>query len=291
MLALHLSPGFTPTDATPIVFSAFTFSGGEPHIKLNLPVTGNPALSGQAVPEPVLITQRATSGADFMLLLLATDALRRAGYDRLSVLLPYFPAARQDRLMVAGEPLSVRVYADLINAQQYDRVYVFDPHSDVTAALLNKAQVINDQSFVAKVLTQFDPEAVCLVSPDAGALKKIHKLSTALGGIPVVVCDKERDVRTGDLTGFRVFADDLTGRQCLIVDDICDGGGTFTGLATELQKLNPARVSLAVSHGIFSKGLAPLTSALDHVYTTDSFSSLPSTDVFTQIALKNLITL
>ena len=142
-----------------------------------------------------------------------------------------------------------------------------------------------------QVLTNYDPSTVCLISPDAGALKKIHKLSTALGGVPVVVCDKERDVRTGALTGFRVFANELAGRHCLIVDDICDGGGTFVGLAAELRKLNPASVSLAVSHGIFSKGLAPLTSALAQVYTTDSFSTLTSTDAVTQFALKNLITL
>ncbi|RYF50195.1 MAG: ribose-phosphate pyrophosphokinase, partial [Cytophagaceae bacterium] len=171
MLALHLSPGFAPTDATPIAFTAFIFSGGEPHIKLDLPVAGN-------VPEPVLITQRVTNAADFMQVLLATDALRRAGYKQLSLMLPYFPAARQDRLMVPGEPLSVRVYADLINAQHYEHVYVYDPHSDVTPALLNNVQVIDNQLFVATVLTHFDPNRLCLVSPDAGALKKIHKLST-----------------------------------------------------------------------------------------------------------------
>ncbi|RYF48025.1 MAG: phosphoribosyltransferase [Cytophagaceae bacterium] len=83
----------------------------------------------------------------------------------------------------------------------------------------------------------------------------------------------------------------LGGFESLIVDDICDGGGTFIGLAAELRKLNPERISLAVSHGIFSKGIDPLTNWLDHVYTTDSFSTLTSTDAFTQIALKNLITL
>lgn len=283
MLALHLSPGFTPTAAKPIPFQTFTFSGGEPHIKLDL--------SGVAAHEPVLITQRAQNAADFMLLLLATDALRRAGYGRLSLLLPYFPAARQDRLMVPGEPLSVRLYADLINAQHYEQIYVYDPHSDVTPALLNGVQVITNHAFIEQVLTQFDRETVCLVAPDAGALKKIHKLSTALGGVPVVVCDKERDVKTGALTGFRVFADSLQGRHCLIVDDICDGGGTFVGLAAELRTQQPASVSLAVSHGIFSRGIAPLTSVLDHIYTTTSFSTLLAADGLTQIDLATLLTL
>jgi ribose-phosphate pyrophosphokinase len=284
MKALNLSPGFALTQAESINFETFTFKGGEPHIKLELP-------DGIDVQEPVLITQRVANSQDFMLLLLATDALRRAGYDRLQLLIPYFPAARQDRLMIPGEPLSVRVYADLINAQYYDRVMVFDPHSDVTPALLNRVQVLTNEAFVAQVLTHFDRDRVCLVAPDAGALKKIHKLSTALGGLPVVVCDKERDVRTGALTGFRVFADGLSGRQCLIVDDICDGGGTFVGLTAELRKLNPESVSLAVSHGIFSKGVAALTHVLDQVYTTDSFATLPEQVRFAQIELKNIITL
>ncbi len=285
MKALHLSPGFAPTDATAIPFETFVFKGGEPHIKLQLPTNGIDAS------ESVLITQRVANSNDFMLLLLATDALRRAGYERLSLLIPYFPAARQDRLMVPGEPLSVRVYADLINAQHYDKVWVFDPHSDVTPALLDKGKSIDNQKFVAQVLTRFDRETISLVSPDAGAFKKIHKLATALGGLPVVVCDKIRDVKTGALMGFQVFEDDLSGRHCLIVDDICDGGGTFVGIAAELRKLNPLSVSLAVSHGIFSKGTQPLTDALDHVYTTDSFSTRPDEPEFTQLPLKNLITL
>ena len=282
MIALHLSPGFQPGPYPSVPFDAFVFNGGEPHIKLHLPADVD-------LTEPVLITQRVANSADFMLVLLATDALRRSGLQHISLLIPYFPAARQDRPMVYGEPLSVRVYADLINAQHYDRVMVFDPHSDVTPALLAQVQVINNQAFVAQALTQYDRTSVTLIAPDAGAAKKIHKLAQGLGGLPVVLGEKVRDVRTGALTGFQVFANDLSHRHCLIVDDICDGGGTFIGLAAELRKLNPASVSLAVSHGIFSKGLAPLTDVLDHVYTTDSFSTLAPANAFTQIGLGTLL--
>ncbi|MBO0934376.1 ribose-phosphate diphosphokinase [Fibrella aquatilis] len=284
MIALHLSPGFSPGPFKTITHESFIFKGGEPHIKLKLTADVDPA-------DPVLITQRVANSADFMLVLLATDALRRADFQRVSLLMPYFPAARQDRPMVEGEPLSVRVYADLINAQHYDRVTVFDPHSDVTPALLNHVQVVTNQAFITQVLTGFDRETVTLIAPDAGAAKKIHKLAQELGGLPVVLGEKVRDVRTGALTGFQVFADDLGGRHCLIVDDICDGGGTFIGLAAELRKLNPASVSLAVSHGIFSKGLAPLTDMLDHVYTTDSFATLTPAHAFTQTELNTLLQL
>lgn len=272
MKALHLSAGFEPVAYEAIPHESFVFHGGEPHIKLNVPQRGIASPVDSA--EEVLITQRATNAAEFMLILLATDALRRAGYRRISLLLPYFPAARQDRPMVPGEPLSIRVYADLINAQNFERVIVFDPHSDVTPALLNNVEIVTNQGFIEQVLTHFDRETVTLIAPDAGAAKKIHKLAVALGGLPVVLGEKVRDVRTGALMGFQVFADILSGRHCLIVDDICDGGGTFVGLAAELRKLNPAGVSLAVSHGIFSKGFAPLTAVLDRVFTTDSFKTI-----------------
>lgn len=278
MVALNLSPNFQPVAATSLAFDSFIFNGGEPHIKLHLPTDIDRA-------EPVLITQRVANSAHFMLVLLATDALRRAGFARLQLLLPYFPAARQDRQMVPGEPLSVRVYADLINAQHYDCVTILDPHSDVTPAVVNNVQTVDNKDFIDSVLADFNRETTCLVAPDAGAMKKIHKLAVALGGLPVVTGEKTRDVRTGALTGFTVFADDLSNRHCLIVDDICDGGGTFIGLAAELRKLNPASVSLAVTHGIFSKGIAALTNVLDHVYTTDSFSTLPNEARFTQISL------
>jgi ribose-phosphate pyrophosphokinase len=91
-----------------------------------------------------------------MQLLLATDALRRAGFRKISAWLPYFPAARQDRIMMPGEPLSVKVYAQIINAQGYERVMVFDPHSDVTPALLDRAEVTTSLPFVQKVLQLLD---------------------------------------------------------------------------------------------------------------------------------------
>jgi ribose-phosphate pyrophosphokinase len=109
-----------------------------------------------------------------------------------------------------------------------------------------------------------------LISPDGGALKKIYKVSEFLGGIEVVECSKSRDVKTGKLSGFKVYADDLEGKDCLIVDDICDGGGTFIGLADELKKKNAGKLYLAVSHGIFNKGFESLT-VFDKIFTTNSF--------------------
>ncbi|WP_299245433.1 ribose-phosphate diphosphokinase [uncultured Aquimarina sp.] len=262
MQYLHLDQSFTPFDKS-IEFTSFVFNGGEPHIKI----------SEKSISNEVTITHRLNSFNDVGLLLVATDALRRMDVKLINVLIPYFPAARQDRVMVSGESLSVKVYADIINAQKYNQVMVFDPHSEVTPALLNNVKVIENYEYVKQCLDHINEEVV-LISPDGGALKKIYKVSEYLGGIEVVECSKKRDVKTGKLSGFRVYEEDLKGKHCVIVDDICDGGGTFLGLATALKEKNAGKLSLVVSHGIFSKGFEALNTSFDTVFTTNSFRDI-----------------
>ncbi|MAB49189.1 MAG: phosphoribosylpyrophosphate synthetase [Flavobacteriaceae bacterium] len=275
---LNLDAQFQPFHSeNNIQFEVFTFSGGEPHIKILTDV------SNQA---KVTITTRIQSFNDFGLLLLAVDALRRYGVEKLNVFIPYFPAARQDRVMVKGEPLSVKVYADLFNQLNLNKVTIYDPHSEVTPAVLNNCEVITNHTFIQKVVSALDKD-ILLISPDGGALKKIYKVSEFLGGIPVVECSKKRNVKNGQLEGFRVYEDDLQGKDCLIVDDICDGGGTFIGLAKELKKHNVGNLYLAVSHGIFSKGFEGLNQYFTKIFTTDSFKTIDE-DV-EQIELKELI--
>jgi len=275
---LNLDTQFQPFQSeNNIQFEVFTFSGGEPHIKILTDV------SNQA---EVTITTRIQSFNDFGLLLLCVDALRRYGVEKLNVFIPYFPAARQDRVMVKGEPLSVKVYADLLNQLNLNKITIYDPHSEVTPAVLNNCEVITNHSFIQKVVSNLDKD-ILLISPDGGALKKIYKVSEFLGGIPVVECSKKRNVKNGQLEGFRVYEDDLQGKDCLIVDDICDGGGTFIGLAKELKKHNAGNLYLAVSHGIFSKGLKELNQYFTKIFTTDSFKTID--EGIEQIELKELL--
>lgn len=259
---LNLSPALSLQPALP--FTAFRFSGGEPHLKID------PAVLEPGV--PVCITVQARGTDEALLVLLAADALRRLGVRQMELFIPYFPGARQDRVMTPGEPLSARVYAGLINAAGFDRVTVFDPHSDVTPALLDRCEALNNHAFIAQVLSEIpDARNLTLVAPDAGAAKKMHQLTVALGHERTVQCDKVRDVRTGRLSAAQVFAPDLAGADCLIVDDICDGGGTFLALADALRAKNAGRLFLAVSHGIFGKGVEVLRSPFERVFTTNSF--------------------
>lgn len=266
MKYLHLDSDFIPFGKS-IDFEAFTFSGGEPHIKIKEVVQGE-----------VTITQRITSFNDLGIILLATDALRRMNVKEINLFIPYFSAARQDRVMVAGEPLSVKVYADIINSQNYKKVTVFDPHSEVASALLNNVEVIDNHEHVRECLATIN-EDIVLISPDGGALKKIYKLSAYLGGIEVIECSKKRDVKTGKLSGFTVYADDLKGKTGVVVDDICDGGGTFLGLGKALQEKNVGDLHLIVSHGIFNKGFEALESIYKTIFTTNSFRDVESEQV------------
>ena len=274
---LHLDGGFCTVLQPAVSAVAHTFPGGEPHIKLALP--NRPGKGAE-----ITVTTRLNNSDAVMQLLLATDAAKRAGWEHVHAVIPYFPAARQDRVMVPGEPLSLKVYAGLINAQHFASVNVFDPHSEVTPALLDRVRAVPNHAYAAACLRQIS-EPYFLVSPDGGALKKIDKLAAYIGGgHEVVECSKRRDLATGALTDFIVYADDLAGRACVVVDDICDGGGTFLGLAKALRARGAGALYFVVSHGIFSKGLDALAEEYAQIFTTDSVREIVHPQV-TQLSL------
>ncbi|MDN5288129.1 MAG: hypothetical protein JWR38_4403 [Mucilaginibacter sp.] len=279
MKTLNLTSGFTPFQNIyeEIEGQSFLFSGGEVHIKLKDNAS------------EVLITSRLNNSDDIMKLLLAVDALRRSGTKNISAFIPYLPYARQDRVMVGGEPLSIKVMCNILNTCNFDKVYIFDVHSEVSLALLNNVELITNDSLVKQVVANHTD--YLLISPDAGALKKIYKVAQAVGYTDdIVLCNKVRDVSNGKIKQITVDQDDLGGKHCFIIDDICDGGATFIGVAKELKQRNAGKVSLIVSHGIFSHGETGLAECLDHIYTTDSIKD-SSSDLITCLPLGELVTL
>ncbi len=279
-MILDLDPLFHPyPHLEAIQFESFVFAGGEPHIKIQ---------SELSRVSEVVISHRIRSFSDVGQLLVAIDALRRMGIRDLRLFLPYFPGARQDRVMTSGEALTAKIYARILNGAKLREVSIYDPHSDVVPALLDYCQTFNNHSFVKWVLEDI-PGDPFLVAPDGGALKKVYKLAAKFPQNPIVECGKRRDVSTGRLSEFKVYADDLMGRDCLIVDDICDGGGTFLGLSQALRNKNAGKIYLAVSHGIFSRGLQELKKQFRKIYCTDAFSTLPESDRFEQIQLNQIL--
>lgn len=269
---LQLDPDFRPMPGMPtMAHVSSVFPGGEPHIRIAPLPPGT---------DHVWVSHRVRSFNDMGLLLLAVDALQRMRVAHIRLVLPYFPAARQDRLMTPGESLACKVYADLLNRLGLEEVVIFDPHSDVAPALLDRCTRVTNHLFIQQVLAQL-PERPWLVSPDAGAAKKVHELAKALGGQDVLECGKTRDPITGALSGYKVPSADLQGRTCLVVDDICDGGGTFIGLGDELHRCGAGDLHLAVSHGLFSKGTDALLQRYRSVFTTDSMPALQPADTTT----------
>jgi ribose-phosphate pyrophosphokinase len=212
-------------------------------------------------------------------LLLTVDACRRRFPDveNISLVAHYMPYARQDRVCNRGESLSSKVMADLINGCGFDSVTIADPHSDVIVALIDNCKVISAESIIAsnEVLSnRIMGGFYTLVAPDAGSRKKIEKIATRFGLDGFVQGSKHRNLKTGELSEI-TFSGDVQDKHCLIIDDICDGGGTFVGLAEEMKKAGAISVDLYVTHGFFSRGTNAVNGenqAINQIFTTDSIS-------------------
>jgi ribose-phosphate pyrophosphokinase len=199
----------------------------------------------------------------------ALDDVQRWHYRTLE--LPYLPYARADRRTVPGEAFALEVFANFINNLNFNIVYTFDVHSPVADSLIkgliNLDPIHSYDQITPCVEAMGGSDGLCLIAPDAGASRRYD---LAAYGWPVVVGGKRRDPKTGKLSGFEIEAGISKYRKGLIIDDICDGGGTFIGLAEQIHRLNPKmELSLYVSHGIFSKGLEPLLRVFKNIYTSD----------------------
>lgn len=215
---------------------------------------------------------------DFMLLAQLVDAVRHVTDIAVSHLeLAWLPWARQDRHMVNGDSFALKVFANQLNTLNFNKVFLLDPHSDAAAAAINNSVVITQETCLMKsenLRQAISTGKLMLVAPDAGALKKIHNVAKASGARDYAILTKERDVATGNLTGFSLVSGNVAGKDVLIVDDLCDAGGTFIGSAQVLRDAGARSVSLYVTHGVFSKGVENLlNNGIDAIYTTTSFAS------------------
>lgn len=248
---------------------SFTFPGGELQVQI-------PELP-HAITGDVTVLARLQSADDFVRLLLTTEVLsrvHRAGPKHLVI--PYFPYARQDRVMQRAEAFSLKAVARVINALGYDDVVTCDPHSDVTPALVDNLQVVAQVDLVGgheELCALLREPLAIVVAPDAGAAKKAFAVAQRFS-LPLVTASKVRNTSTGGISGTEVTTGpSLAGRDAVIVDDICDGGRTFIELAKVLRTNGARRVFLSVTHGIFSQGLGVFVGLIDGIYTTDTFLS------------------
>lgn len=190
----------------------------------------------------------------------------------------YMPYSRMDR--TEGKTVfTLKYLCKLINSMNFDKVYIYEPHSDVSVALLDRVSIINTSSNIAKkVLEKFLKEEKCeepvyLVYPDAGAEKRYSK---QIEYDKVLSASKERDFKTGYIKKLEINGTvDSESFKAIIVDDLCSKGGTFILTAAKLKKMGASEIYLVVTHceeTIF-KGDILKTDLIKKVYTTNSILS------------------
>jgi ribose-phosphate pyrophosphokinase len=225
----------------------------------------------------VVIYSRLNSFRDLELIICATQAVRNLSDCPISLYVPYFLGARSDRkFQTGGVNYLKQVICPIINSQNYKTVLVLDPHSDVLEACINNFEKLNNHLIVKYSLNDLyrgdEFPRVAIVSPDAGALKKIYDVAKEYGIKKVVTAGKVRDIKTSKILKTELPQTDWTGIETvIIIDDICDGGRTFTELAKVVKESGfTGKIILIVTHGIFSAGVKPLNEHFDHIYTTNS---------------------
>lgn len=203
--------------------------------------------------------------------------------EQTALVLPYLPGARMDR----GIPTGAKVYADFLGEfVNPDVTITLDPHSDLALSYFDGAlrnlSIFPVERIIRREIQ--DPSSderaqpyVGVIAPDAGAVDRASRAAKVMG-VPVYQAEKKRDFATGKLSGFGMKDELPSEGKLLIVDDICDGGGTFLGLADALD-LPRERLSLWVSHGIFSGKANLLTQRFGAIHTTDSHTGARREDV------------
>ena len=209
---------------------------------------------------------------NLMELLICIDALRRASAKRITAVIPYFGYARQDRKMGPRTPISAKLVANLITAAGASRVLSVDLHAgqiqgffDIPTDNLYAAPVIS-----ADIDARFAGRNLMVVSPDVGGVVRARALSKRLDNAPLAIVDKRRE-RPGESEVMNIIGD-VSGRFCILVDDIVDSAGTLCNAAAALRRAGAEDVVAYVSHGVLSGGAVARVagSELSELVITDS---------------------
>ena len=186
--------------------------------------------------------------------------------------IPYLPHARMDRVKNPEDVFTLRTFARVINSMNFERVYVWDAHSNVGPALIDRCHDVNALTWIQEAITQlgYAKDNICLFFPDEGAQKRYGTMFpdyTQAFGI------KKRNWETGKIEGYMVVGEENIKDKCvLIIDDICSYGNTFTHAAGALITAGAKEVNLYVTHceDAISKGNIFKDGRINKVFTTDS---------------------
>jgi ribose-phosphate pyrophosphokinase len=239
--------------------------------------------------EDMFIIQSTSNPANdnLMELLIISDALRRSSAARITAVIPYFGYARQDRRTKARTPISAKLVANLIAEAGIERVLTMDLHAtqiqgffDIPVDNLYAAPI-----FALDVKHHFgDLSDVMVVSPDVGGVARARELAKRIGA-PLAIVDKRRNA-PGEIAEMTVIGD-VSGRKCIIVDDICDTAGTLCKAADTLIEQGAIEVHSYITHGVLSgPAVERITnSSMKRLVITDSIQATPEVSACEKIRI------
>lgn len=257
-------------DGNLIPYRLLQFSGGELHVQLD---TTNYVGDTDEAFELNIETKQ------YPMTLMTELSLLRNALQKVfpittdTLILPYVPYGRQDRVCSEGDAFSLEVFAKQLNALEFDKVFITDPHSDVTPALIKNCSVTTMLDIMI-LNSRFLEQYSHVVSPDAGAYKKVQGIAGYFNK-EVIPCLKTRDTGTGRLSNTVVITQEVKEpvQRILVLDDICDKGGTFIPLAQKLKETYPGvEIDLFVTHGIFAAGTYNLKEHYSKLYCHNLFN-------------------
>lgn len=265
-------------------YECFSYPAGELQVRLN-PHTVS------ALAAPYLLTvnviARDLTMPRLIELALLLDAISAVNLrPAVNLILPYLPFSRADRRFVSGDCHGLKVMSELLNPMHWSSIRTLDVHNaEATKYWIPALNDIDPKPLVEQAMLRFSElhssKTLHVLYPDEGSMarysvKDLDELFSLTGPIRIRThyCTKQRDPATGKLLGFEVP------RECrqwnaptLIIDDICDGGGTFLGIASTMRDAGYVQpFGLYVSHGIFSHGIPIMLEQFSHIYTTSSFT-------------------
>jgi ribose-phosphate pyrophosphokinase len=227
--------------------SAYDFANGEIFVRFEESVRGADAF--------VLQSHTAPINKWIMEQLLIVDALRRASARRITVIMPYYGYARQDKKHRGREPISARLMADLLKTAGADRIMTVDLH---TAQIQGFFDGPVDHLVAIKILAEYintktERNNITVVSPDSGRVRVAEKWTDILGS-PLAIIHKRRDPDVPNEVKMFEVVGEVKGRTCVLVDDMIDTGGTIVKAAETLFDNGAKEVIVTATHGILSSG-------------------------------------
>ena len=250
--------------------SAYDFANGEIFVRFEESVRGTDAFVLQSHTFPI--------NKWIMEQLLLIDALRRASARRISVIMPYYGYARQDKKHRGREPISARLMADLLKTAGADRIMTVDLHTSQIQGFFDGPV---DHLFAIKILAEhvqsrYDRNEITIVSPDSGRVRVAERWTDILGS-PLAIIHKRRDPDVPNEVKMFEVVGEVKDRVCVLVDDMIDTGGTIVKAAETLFDNGAKAVIVTATHGILSGKAAEKLqgSRIAEVVVTDTLPIVP----------------